>query len=220
MQPIIRFENVTVIAQAKTLLAAISFEIYQGEIAVLCGKSGAGKSTLLKTLLGFYPISSGSISVDSRVLNSKTIHAIRCHCAYISQEPVMGAVTVQEALLLPFQFKAHQESAPSTAKINSVLDRLVLPKTLLSQDCQKLSGGEKQRLAIARGLLLGQSLYLLDEFTSALDADSKQSVFNIFTDSKLTVLSISHDPDWLLHCQVSLRLDAGQLLEVNRHAHT
>ena len=94
-----------------------------------------------------------------------------------------------------------------------MLTRLQLPASILEQSSHRVSGGEKQRIALARGLLLGKTVYLLDEVTSALDQISKQAVFAIFTDPTLTVLSVAHDPDWIANCDLVLTLDAGRLVD-------
>lgn len=215
MPAIIRFSHVTVSVPDKTLLHDVSFTVNSGDKAVLCGKSGSGKSTVLKTLLGLLPVQEGVIEFQGQPLNVATLALIRHHTAYIGQEPVLGAETVHEALLLPFRFKAHRDAMPSTARLEEVLARLGLSSALLAQDCARVSGGEKQRLALARGLLLGKSVYLLDEVTSALDEDSKQAVFAVFADPALTVLSVAHDPDWLACCTKMWSMADGRLSEVS-----
>jgi putative ABC transport system ATP-binding protein len=130
---------------------------------------------------------------------------------------VLGAENVKDALLLPFQFKAHREHQPTQQQLIDVLQRLQLPADILNQDSSRISGGEKQRIALARGLLLGKKVYLLDEVTSALDADSKQAVFDVFSDPELTVLSVAHDPEWLQCCAIIFELEAGRLTQVKRH---
>ena len=220
MPPIIRFDQVTVIVHGKTLLSGISFALFTGEKAVLCGKSGSGKSTVLRTLLGLYPLTSGTVYFEEKPLTPLSVKAIRSCTAYIGQEPVLGAEKVKEALLLPFQFKAHREQRPTEAQLFEVLQRLQLPSDILLQDSSHISGGEKQRIALARGLLLGKKVYLLDEVTSALDADSKQAVFAVFSDPTLTVLSVTHDPEWQEQCDRVFELEAGRLTQVDRHANT
>jgi putative ABC transport system ATP-binding protein len=214
---LIRFDRVSVSAYGKPILTDVSFSLSSGEKAVLRGKSGSGKSTVLKTLLGVYQVSEGVILFEGQPLDPATVRAIRRRAAYIGQEPVLGAETVREALMLPFQFKAHQEHKPFADRLIDVLRRLQLPPDILERECRRVSGGEKQRIAIARALLLGKSLYLLDEVTSALDAESKQAVLEVFTDPGFTVLSVAHDPDWLAGCDVILELDGGHLTRILRN---
>lgn len=219
MPAIIQFDQVTVAVRNKTILSSLSFSLCAGEKAVLCGKSGSGKSSVLKTLLGLLTLSSGSVYFQEKPITSTTIQAIRGHTAYIGQEPVLAADSVREALLLPFQFKAHRDCKPTDAQLKAVLKRLYLPPDILEQQSSRISGGEKQRLALARGLLLGKRLYLLDEVTSALDSESKQAVFDVFADPSLTVLSIAHDPDWIARCDKVLEIEDGRLTRETRHDH-
>jgi len=217
---IIRFDRVSVTAHEKTILSDVSFALLPGEKAVLCGKSGSGKSSILKTLLGLHAIASGTVYFQEQALTPTSAQAIRNCAAYIGQEPILGADSVREALLLPFQFKAHQAHRPSEAQLVEVLQRLQLTADMLERTSSRISGGEKQRIALARGLLLGKKLYLLDEVTSALDEKSKQAVFEVFADPELTVLSVSHDPEWLARCSIIFELEAGRLAQVGRHGNT
>ena len=220
MHPIIRFDQVSVIAREKTILSNISFALYPGEKAALCGKSGSGKSSVLKTLLGLHTLKKGMVYFQEQALTPASVQVIRSCTAYIGQEPMLGADTVRAALLLPFQFKAHRDHKPTEAQLIAVLQRLQLPAAILRQESSRISGGEKQRIALARGLLLGKKLYLLDEVTSALDEGSKQAVFEVFSDPELTVLSVAHDPEWLARCTVIYELDAGRMTQGRRHANT
>jgi putative ABC transport system ATP-binding protein len=170
--------------------------------------------------MGLHPLQSGTVYFQEKPLTPATIQSIRSCTAYIGQEPMLGAETVREALLLPFQFKAHREHRPTDAQLIEVLQRLQLPAGILSQESSRISGGEKQRIALARGLLLGKTLYLLDEVTSALDAQSKQAVFDVFSDPQLTVLSVAHDPEWWERCDIIFTLETGRLTGVERHGNT
>lgn len=217
MTPIIRFDQVSVTAHEKTILCEIRFALLPGEKAALCGKSGSGKSSVLRTLLGLHPIQRGMVFFMEKPLTPASVQTIRSCAAYIGQEPMLGAESVREALLLPFQFKSHRDHCPTDSQLIEVLHRLQLTQDILSRKCSRISGGEKQRIALARGLLLGKKLYLLDEITSALDAASKQAVFDVFSDPHLTVLSVAHDPEWLERCDVVFQLEAGRLIQATRH---
>ncbi len=217
MSPLIHFAQVTIAAHQKNLLDAVTFSLNTGEKAVLRGRSGSGKSTVLKALLGLYPLAQGAIYFHGQALSPETARAIRSAAAYIGQEPVLGAETVRDALLLPFRFKAHRGHTPSPTRQREVLDALHLPAGLLDQACRQVSGGEKQRIALARAMLLGKSLYLLDEVTSALDPESKRAVFEALADPGLTVLSVAHDPDWIARCGVAYTLADGRIAEEARH---
>jgi len=213
---LIRFDRVCVSAHGKPILTDVSFTLSTGEKVVLRGRSGSGKSTVLKTLLGLYPLVGGRVLFDDKPLDAATIQVIRRRAAYIGQEPVLGAEIVREALMLPFQFKTHREHKPSERRLIDALARLHLSPDILEQECRRVSGGEKQRIAIARALLLGKNLYLLDEVTSALDAESKRTVLEVFGDPGFTVLSVAHDPDWAACCDVVLELDGGYLTRILR----
>jgi putative ABC transport system ATP-binding protein len=208
---LLSFDQVTVNIQGKILLNNISFSLNDGEKIGLCGQSGSGKSTVLKTALGLYPLEKGTVYFQEHPLSSDNINLIRSNIAYIGQEPVLAADTVRNALFLPFQFKTHRDRHPTESELIEALKRLSLPKTILNQTCDSLSGGEKQRVALARGLLLGKNLYFLDEATSALDAKSKQAVLEVFTDQALTVLSVAHDAEWLTCCDHVLQMEHGQM---------
>ncbi|WP_340123968.1 ATP-binding cassette domain-containing protein [Methylobacter svalbardensis] len=105
--PIIRFDQVTVTAHEKTILSDISFTLFPGEKAVLYGKSGSGKSSVLRTLLGLHHLKLGTVYFQEIPLTPASVQTVRSCTAYIGQEPMLGAASVREALLLPFQFKTH-----------------------------------------------------------------------------------------------------------------
>lgn len=219
MSSIVRFEQVSVTVHTKQVLSNINFELFSGQKGAIHGQSGAGKSSILKTILGLLPITGGAVYFEEQPLTLAWVQHIRRATAYISQEPLLGADSVRGALMLPFQFAAHRRQRPTEAQLQAVLERMQLPAAILEQDSNRISGGEKQRLALARGLLLNKQVYLLDEVTSALDADNKRAVLAIFNDPKLTVLAVTHDPEWLQCCDLTLELASGQLTQVKLHAH-
>ena len=209
----IRFEHVTVREQHHEILRDISFEIAAREKAVFYGTSGSGKTTVLNTLIGAHVPAGGMVVFNGRQVTPATISSIRQSVAYIPQDPVTGADTVREALLLPFTYKANCRNAPSQQDISRTLERLHLDPVLLPRECSVLSGGEKQRIVIARALLLRKTVFVLDEFTSALDRESKKAVFGLFGDSTYTIISVSHDPAWMGFCSRFFRVAGGTVTE-------
>ncbi len=207
------FDHVSIIIADRQLLLDTSLTLSAGEKVVLCGKSGSGKSTLLKALVGGQRLSSGAISINGNRVSPEHIGAIRSQLAYIPQEPLLAHKSVHDDLLLPFTFKAHQENRPTEQDIHSVLARLHLASAILERNSATLSGGEKQRLVIARAILLGKKIFLADEITSALDPESKEAVMAFLLDSEHTVVSISHDPDWIDRCDRVFTLADGKLEE-------
>jgi putative ABC transport system ATP-binding protein len=216
MPPIISFDHIFISIHGKPILSDINLAIAAGEKAVFRGRSGSGKSTALKALLGLYPLSGGNIFFREKPLCPATVREVRACAAYIGQEPVLGADTVREALRLPFRFKAHRGHEPTESELAETLARLHLSADILDRECARVSGGEKQRIAMARALLLRKNLYLLDEVTSALDAESKQAVLEVLADPEFTVLSVAHDTDWIERCDVVFELESGCLTKETR----
>ena len=138
---------------------------------------------------------------------------IRKSIAFIGQEPVLGADRVRDALLLPFTYKAHRHLLPDLQTVTKYLQTLHLSSDILDKPCARISGGEKQRIAIARALLLDKTIFLTDEITSALDPESKAAVMQELFESDITLLSVSHDSDWIERCSRVITMKDAQLKE-------
>ncbi len=210
----IRFENITLKVHRQMLLNGATLLVARGEKVVVRGASGCGKSSLLKSAVGAIPLAVGSVCADGVALSSKTVADIRARIAFIGQEPVLGAEQVREAILLPFTFKAHLANLPSEDRILELLERLHLPSTILEKPCKRISGGEKQRIAILRALLLDKTIFLADEVTSALDPESRAAVMTELFRPDITLLSVSHDPEWIAACNRSIGMLDGKLEEI------
>lgn len=189
---ILEIQDLTVELSGRTILHEINLRLEDGDKVVLQGPSGSGKSSLLKAILGILPVASGRILYDGAEIGPENIKSFRRRVAYVAQEPVLGGETARDALLLPFTFRHRRQSLPSGRHIDQVLERLGLSASLLEQAATSLSGGEKQRLALARALLLGVKLFLLDEITSALDPESQERIVSALSSRKLTVLAVTH----------------------------
>jgi len=212
----IQFNNISVCEYEVTILSNIDLVIEQGTSVVLVGPSGSGKSSLIKTVVGALPLSSGSLTVDGVTLSPESAHLIRSKIAFIGQEPLMGAELVRDALMLPFSFKAHHGRDPSQESLSELLVAVGLDASILDKKSSEISGGEKQRIAILRALILNKSIIVADEFTSALDPKSKQQVMKMLLDGGKTVLSVSHDPEWIELCDRKVVVVGGEIAEGGR----
>jgi len=212
----IAFNSITLKIHERTLLSETSLRIAPGDKVVIRGASGGGKSSLMKTAVGAMPLSGGSITIDETELSAQTVAGIRGKVSFIGQEPVLGADRVRDALLLPFTFSAHSENPPSEKRMDALLERMHLSSTILDKPCNRISGGEKQRIAIIRALLLDKSIFIADEVTSALDPESKAAVMAELFQPEITLLSVSHDPEWINACGRVVDISDGKLVE-NSH---
>lgn len=209
----INFEKITLNVHRQILLSGVSLQINEGDKVVIRGPSGCGKSSLIKAVVGALPPAGGSIKVAGLEMNAGNVAQIRARIAYIGQEPVLGADNAGDALLLPFQYKVHKGNKPSKEKITQTLEQLHLSTDILDKPAKRISGGEKQRIAIARAILLNKTVFLADEITSALDPESKAAVMEQLFKPGITMLSVSHDPDWISACSRKLEIAEGKLIE-------
>lgn len=210
----IAFENISIRIHRQELLNGVSLHIGAGDKVVLRGASGSGKSSLLKCALGILPLAGGSVHIDGMELSAETVADIRSRIAFIGQEPVLGAETVRDAILLPFTFKAHRENHPTDECISRLLERLHLSADILNKPCSRISGGEKQRIAILRALLLDKTVFFADEVTSALDPVSRAAVMTELFRPEITLLSVSHDLEWVNASDRIIDISSAQLREV------
>jgi alpha-D-ribose 1-methylphosphonate 5-triphosphate synthase subunit PhnL len=188
------------------VLSGIDLEVAKGECVVLSGPSGAGKSTLMRSLYGNYRAESGSILirhngelVDIATADPRTILAVRhATLGYVSQflrvVPRVSALdVVAEALLAR---GASQDAARSDAK--ALLLRLNIPARLHAIPPATFSGGEQQRVNLARGFIARHPILLLDEPTASLDAENREVVISMVMDAKkagTALVAICHDAD-------------------------
>jgi len=210
----IGFKDITLKVHQQTLLDNATLHISASDKVVIRGASGSGKSSLLKCAIGALPVDGGSIRVSDLVLSADTVAEIRARIAFVGQEPILGTENVRDALLLPFHFKAHSETHPSEEQIAQLLERLHLSNSILDKPCKRISGGEKQRIAIIRALLLNKTIFLADEVTSALDPESRTAVMGELFRPEITLLSVSHDPEWVNASDRIIDIKDSQLVEV------
>ncbi len=188
-----------------------SLNVEKGEKVAVKGESGSGKTSLLNVLMGFIMPDSGEIEIMKMVLNKENLSNIRSEIAWVPQEMnVAPGINADELALLPFSFKRNREIRPSHESLLEEFRRLGLNESILKKSLNEISGGEKQRILLASGILLKRKLVFLDEPTSALDKESKRKVIERFQkNNEFTVLSVSHDDEWLA--------SAGRVIEISKN---
>ena len=193
----LRFENILLKFDKKTILSNFNLEIGRGDKILISGKSGIGKSTLFKMVLGFVRPDEGDIYFDGQIYDSQTAWEIRKQTSYVSQNPDIGDGRVQDLIKDILDYKANDWLHKEHVRPEEYLDLLELSGEILRENIETLSGGEKQRIAILIALMLKRKFFILDEPTAFLDADLKKKVAGIFADRKdWTVIVTSHDPCW------------------------
>jgi len=198
--PLIQCNNITIRFSGRMMIEDLSFTVFPRDKVLLYGQSGIGKTTIFRMLLGFERIQEGSITFDGKPVDEHSVWDIRKKISYVSQDTDIGAGPVHALLHSFFSYKSTKDHRPSKTRIHELLDFFRLPKTVLHEDYEQLSGGEKQRIELMIAILLERKIFLLDEATSALDREIKEEVIDHFLGNReWTVLSITHDQDWLEH---------------------
>lgn len=190
----IRFDNVGVSFDGQRLFRGFSLAVNAGERIALTGESGSGKSTVLGCLLGFVTPDEGAIEVEGMRLDSATVWAIRQRIAYVPQEADLGGGTVDAFLQRPFQYAANRPLRDNLQRVPTLFAALGLKPGLETAAVASLSGGEKQRIALAAALLLDRPILVTDELTSALDRQSAERVSALLLQQQgLTMLGVVHE---------------------------
>lgn len=203
-------------------LADICLDVGPGERIALVGPSGAGKTSILQILLGFIAPTSGEVWVRGNILNEDTLESWRSEISYVAQKPYLFAGTILENLRFS-KPQASQAEVIEAARHASAHDFILqLPQgydTVLGEGGTRLSGGQAQRLAIARAFLKDSPLLLLDEVTSGLDSESEQEVLTALEKLCLgkTVLFTTHRMNTILAADRIIVLDQGRIAEEGSH---
>jgi len=193
----IDFQNVSLSLGQKQVFSELNLSIDKGEKWLLQGPSGSGKTCQLRMILGFVQPDAGNVYLDGEVLTCNNVWSLRRRMAYVSQDVQIGTGTVEQVIRDILDYRANRHLTFREKEVLTFFERFDLGEAHLRQSVRQLSGGERQRLALIIALLLDRDLYLLDEVTSAIDADLREAVIQYLgkLDSK-TMLVVSHDPGW------------------------
>jgi ATP-binding cassette, subfamily B, heavy metal transporter len=220
----VRFENVYFSYDSKRpILNGLSFEVRPTERVALVGKSGAGKSTIGKLLFRFYECTQGKISIDGQDITQVTQESLRSAIGVVPQDTVLFNDTLLENVRYGRPDASDEDvlHALSLAHLDEFISQL--PEGVHSQVGErglKLSGGEKQRVAIARTILKQPSILVFDEATSSLDSRSEMAVMNAINDVSKgkSSLIIAHRLSTIINADRILVIDNGQVIEEGTHA--
>ena len=220
----IKFNNLSFsyeIKENKTL-ESINLKFEGGKMTSLVGHSGSGKSTILNLIPRFYDAQLGDITIDNQSIYNCTIKSLRKEISMVSQETTLFDDTIKNNIKYANQ-NASDDDIYKAAKL-SFCDEFInkLPnkfETLIGENGVRLSGGEKQRLSIARAMLKRSSIILLDEATSSLDSETEskiQEALKILTKNKTTIV-IAHRLSTILNSNNIYVIDSGKVIDHGKH---
>jgi len=218
----VRFENVCFTYQEQPTLHGVTLEAQPGQTIALVGSTGAGKTTVLALLARFYEINSGTITIDGQDIAELAKDSLREHLAYVTQEPFLFNGSVRENLLLSKRDATDAELWAALTAAHAADFVHALPQNLdtnVGERGVKLSGGEKQRLSIARALLKNAPILLLDEATASVDSETERQIQDALDRlmENRTAIVIAHRLSTIQNAGRIYVLDKGVVIEQGSH---
>ncbi|MDT0636215.1 ABC transporter ATP-binding protein/permease [Salinisphaera sp. W335] len=223
-QPAVRFDRVSFGYRSdRPILRDVSFEIPAGRKIAVVGASGAGKSTLARLLFRFYDVDAGAITVDGTDIREVTQDSLRAAIGVVPQDTVLFNETIEYNIRYgrPEADRVAVERVARLAHLDAFI--AALPEgydTMVGERGLKLSGGEKQRIAIARTMLKDPAILIFDEATSSLDSHAERAILDAMRDvaADRTTLVIAHRLSTVVDADEIVVLDHGRVVERGRHA--
>jgi subfamily B ATP-binding cassette protein MsbA len=218
----IEFKNVSFSYGDKVILHDINLKIEKGKTVALVGASGAGKSTLVDLIPRFRDTVKGELLIDGINVRKYSLESLRNHMGIVTQEPILFNDTIANNISLGMEnaLPAQIESASKVANAHQfILQKEVGYQTNIGERGNKLSGGEKQRVTIARAVLKNPPILILDEATSSLDTESEKLVQDAINNlmSNRTSIVIAHRLSTIRNADEIIVLQKGKIVERGTH---
>lgn len=219
----IEFKNVTFAYEGKQVLKDINLKIQKGKTIAIVGASGAGKSTLVDLIPRFHDVTSGEILIDGHNIKNYQLNDLRSLMGIVSQEPVLFNDTIQNNIALggnTNDINAIQEAAKVANAFDFIQKKEQGFETIVGDRGSKLSGGEKQRVTIARAIFKNPPILILDEATSSLDTVSERQVQEAIDNlmKNRTSIVIAHRLSTVQNADEIIVLEQGEIRERGTHA--
>tara|TARA_B110000027_G_scaffold48354_2_gene52993 strand:- start:2806 stop:4509 length:1704 start_codon:yes stop_codon:yes gene_type:complete len=197
------------------ILKGINLKIKKGKKIGLLGPSGSGKSTLINLIVGLITEFDGNLKVDGVIIDKTTINSWRNQLAYVSQNVFLFDTSLKSNITFGNKRDSDIEEILTKVKLNSFIGDRDINEIEVGERSSRISGGEKQRIALARALYKNSSIIVFDEATNALDKKTEAEIFNIIYQLKnITILVISHDVENLNGCDEVYELNNRNLKRI------
>lgn len=219
----ITFDAVWFAYDAEPVLKDVNLEVKKGEMVAIVGRSGSGKSTLCDLLMRFYDPTEGAVLIDGKDIRTFTRDSLLGHIAVVTQDPFLFNTTIKENIKYGKRNASDDEIAVA-ARAANIHDYVMSLEnrydTVVGERGVMLSGGEKQRITVARAIVKDASILILDEATSSLDSESEQAVQAALNNlmAGRTTLVIAHRLSTIQHADKILVLEGGRLVEMGTHS--
>ncbi|CAF4459380.1 unnamed protein product [Rotaria socialis] len=206
-----------------SVLNDVSFNISAGQTVAIVGSTGSGKSTCFELLEKLYELKTGSILLDNQPLNQYNIQWLRTHISVVSQQPILFETTVMENIRMGCRHATNSQivNLCKNLGIHETIVNLSQDKyeTRITQNGSNLSGGQRQKIALARALLKNPRILLLDEATAALDSESEHQLQKAIEEASAdrTTIVIAHRLSTIRNADNIIVFDCGRIIEMGKH---
>lgn len=194
-QAIIELDNISLKLGNKQILEDVSLTVNKGEFLTITGPSGSGKSTLLKIIGSLIQPSEGKVTFEGKNIYDIPMTDYRKEVSYFFQNAILFGDTVKDNLSFPYEIRGEEFDR---GRAENLLAKLKLDASIIEKSINDISGGEKQRVALVRNLLFQPKVLLLDEITSSLDRENRETIYQLLENQQeagTTILMVTHNEE-------------------------